>query len=480
MYPLSPEDHYRLHFIRSRYMNDYESELLRLCILIAEIGRWPEDSMTTTFRERLKLFPKLAGSANKTIDNFLTEVTSLFSLYVISGESGLCGANASMLADSQDFITFFLHHQIKFQFPGGHVKANKALEHANLGIHFKPAQFFTKVFMAGQRLIGKDKSFGITPEEATWYITNDLRVLRGERSPETVAQAILEGREAQVDLSPPTDLGAYRLPIGITRTPGDFFRYARDCMKMLEYAQVVKRADSGYRYLSPSAEKQIKVILADESWFDGYSTLVGLNPSTKDMEDIRHEWLAYANDPIPAITRQDQLCSDPSLPAFVEPPVAATPLELAYQTLKFSNNEIGAAGEEIVIRHEKKRLIAAGRKDLAKKVIKLPDQYGVGYDILSFEANEAKRYIEVKTTRSLQRVTINSFHLTTNEWKTAESNRDSYFVYRVILSENDGIDMVIITNPVGRYKKDELEMTPRNGAEIQFDDRVSQSVRVLL
>ncbi len=97
--------------------------------------------------------------------------------------------------------------------------------------------------------------------------------------------------------------------------------------------------------------------------------------------------------------------------------------------------KLGDRGEKIVLELEKIRLINAGKENLAKKIDRVSlksDAYG--YDILSFNIDGTKRYIEVKATRA--KVGIANFFLTSNELKVAKE-LDNYFIYMVydVISE---------------------------------------------
>lgn len=66
-----------------------------------------------------------------------------------------------------------------------------------------------------------------------------------------------------------------------------------------------------------------------------------------------------------------------------------------------ANRNLGLLGEEHVLHHERARLIAADRPDLARKIEWTSQERGdgAGYDIRSFEPTGAGRLIEVKATR---------------------------------------------------------------------------------
>jgi hypothetical protein len=94
--------------------------------------------------------------------------------------------------------------------------------------------------------------------------------------------------------------------------------------------------------------------------------------------------------------------------------------------IKRQMEENGRLGEEFALRAERRRLRQAGKPRLAERVRWISQEsIGEGYDILSFETNGEKRYIEVKATTSQQ----NSFDMSANEWNKCQTARDSYYVY---------------------------------------------------
>lgn len=134
----------------------------------------------------------------------------------------------------------------------------------------------------------------------------------------------------------------------------------------------------------------------------------------------------------------------------------------------FSTKDIGDIGENLVHAHECMRMKLGGREDLIHLIKKIPTQFAVGYDISSVEFDERKRYIEVKTTISSKPLHFNRIHLTKNEWNTASSTHDRYYVYRLMLSKKER-KLFLLQDPVGLYKKDLVDMIPGDGAEITFD-----------
>jgi Domain of unknown function (DUF3883) len=93
------------------------------------------------------------------------------------------------------------------------------------------------------------------------------------------------------------------------------------------------------------------------------------------------------------------------------------------------NIKIGELGELFVIEQEKKRLISAGRSDLAQMITHISKENGdsAGYDVLSYDINGIEKKIEVKTTVGN---VSDDFFLTENEYQCMNNN-DNYYIYRV-------------------------------------------------
>lgn len=95
------------------------------------------------------------------------------------------------------------------------------------------------------------------------------------------------------------------------------------------------------------------------------------------------------------------------------------------------NRDLGRAGEDFVVDLECRRLHAAGRPDLERRVrhVSAVDGDGAGYDILSFDArNGSEALIEVKTTCGGKGT---PFFLTRNEEEVSRERASEYRLYRV-------------------------------------------------
>ncbi len=94
------------------------------------------------------------------------------------------------------------------------------------------------------------------------------------------------------------------------------------------------------------------------------------------------------------------------------------------------NAVLGSRGEDIVVLAEKSELKKLGKSKLANSVEKKSEQSdSLGYDILSFDEKECKKYIEVKTTNAK---TMQSFHFSENQLRTAKEFKENYWVYLVV------------------------------------------------
>ena len=89
----------------------------------------------------------------------------------------------------------------------------------------------------------------------------------------------------------------------------------------------------------------------------------------------------------------------------------------------------GIKAERLVVEYEKSYLKKIGREDLAEKVKWVAQEAdGFGYDVLSFDENGKKKFIEVKGTILMKTA---PFKISKNELETSIKNDDQYWIYRV-------------------------------------------------
>lgn len=101
-----------------------------------------------------------------------------------------------------------------------------------------------------------------------------------------------------------------------------------------------------------------------------------------------------------------------------------------YLAQEARNRSLGRAGELFVLEVETRRLHAEGQKKLADRVEHVAGTHGdgLGFDVLSFEANGRERLIEVKTTAFGE---LTPFYVSRNEVARSEADFDQYQLYRL-------------------------------------------------
>jgi Domain of unknown function (DUF3883)/Domain of unknown function (DUF3427) len=110
------------------------------------------------------------------------------------------------------------------------------------------------------------------------------------------------------------------------------------------------------------------------------------------------------------------------------------PVDYAVQDAR--NRQLGRAGEQVVMEWERLKLRAAGKADLADKIVHVAkiEGDGAGYDIRSYTEDGDVKFIEVKTTRAGEQT---PFYMSLSEKRFAADNLDSYYIYRVFEFDMD-------------------------------------------
>jgi hypothetical protein len=471
MYAVPKERFIRLHHCRPRFKTQIENVLLYMTSEICSIGEKPEAEFSSELFEAIKLFPGNSTKADKTIDNWRTEISTLLGL-VEYCENGNCkpSSMAKILNDKQDLIEFFRFFCFKFQYPGGHVKKEQTANLINLGVKFKPVKYLLNIMLEGNKK--KNGKFGLSKAEATHCIFNDLRVIRDAQSPEKTLDLILENRENNTEY----DCG------------GDITRYAGDILDYMELANLVSLKPNNNYYIKTNELEVINSFTENNDYFLPYEPFYKKNFATpNDILKTQNSWFTYVNEGLDTTLFESnilEILSEASQTQEQEDSVFIQKMienirKKQLQNGKIKTKEIGDTGESIAIQHEQIRLGNLDRVDLAKKVIKIPEIYAAGYDINSFQGiSEIKRFIEVKTTISKNRLQTSRFHMTPNEWGAAETLKEAYYIYRLMIS-SDGVSLFVINDPVGKYKADKLGMTPRNGIDITYSEKSGQIEDVL-
>lgn len=94
------------------------------------------------------------------------------------------------------------------------------------------------------------------------------------------------------------------------------------------------------------------------------------------------------------------------------------------------NRSLGEAGESFVINYEHARLRQLGRRQLSERVEQVSKTKGdgLGYDVLSYEADGRERFIEVKTTAFGK---LTPFYISRNEVEFSRAFQRQYRLYRL-------------------------------------------------
>ena len=165
---------------------------------------------------------------------------------------------------------------------------------------------------------------------------------------------------------------------------------------------------------------------ADYSEFLRLYTAMADSPLIPDVSDFVEEPLGIPNPPPGDVPIND---------FNLHPPIERTPRggngkSRPPQRRSKDSEKIGRLGEELVFDEEKKRLIKAGRPDLADKVIwhrYHQENRTPGWDITSFSPEGNEVLIEVKASVG----SIYSINLTPNEWDQAQLKSGKFVIYLV-------------------------------------------------
>lgn len=456
MYRVPQEYYFRLHQVRPRFKTNIESVLLYVATEIAKLDSQPLDDFNSNLFNAIRLYTGNATKKAKTIDNWRTEIAALFGFIEEDNvnKTAKAGTIAIKLSEEQDLIQFFKYFLFYFQYPGGHIKSHKLKEVIDSGIKFKPAQYFLKVLEVGEKLT--NKRFSLNKAEATHFIYNDLRVTRDNCSPEEVVERILQHREQNQELE----------------WQGDIIRYAGDILDYMVIADLLVAHGYNY-YINWGDRETVTAFLNSELWFTRYDDLYNTDFEVNILTPIEDDWFRYVNRDLGEnLFKTDVLkylgIDEDSYSQLVSKAIEGLEEEFDPDNVR-NTKEIGDFGENLIVGHESMRIKIGGREDLIHLIKKIPTHFAVGYDIQSVELDAKKRYIEVKSTISNKSLNFYNFHLTPNEWSTAETLKGAYFVYRLMISKRER-KLFVIQDPIAEYKKDNLRMTPRNGADIIFSE----------
>ena len=472
-YKIPDEYYFRIHHVRPRFKGDIENVLIYMAEELTAIGEKNVDEFIQEANAAIYRYPGNAHRELKTINNWRTEISALFGFIEHTDTTDRPGRRAIELAQRQDLVESFKIWLYSFQYPGAHIKPKNVLEQIEAGVHFKPAQYILQLLKYANGSSGN--SIGITKFEVCHCIFNDLRVTRDNEGVEKTWERIRNNRKENVTYD----------------QTGDVIRYAGDIIDYMEIANLLKTYDSRTYYLNTLEEESIIKFCESVEWYAGYDRMIAARSgSMTAVKDCVNDWFAYVNRDIKDTDFSTDILAyiasdeeelrqlkenaekdeiDATTAEFLHAEDDFTKRVAAYFD-SFTTKDIGDIGEGLVHGHECMRIKLGGREDLIHLIKRIPTQFAVGYDISSVELDERKRYIEVKTTISSKPLHFNKVHLTKNEWNTANSTRDRYYVYRLQLSKTERT-LFLLQDPVGLYKQDLIDMIPADGADITFDPK---------
>ncbi len=181
-----------------------------------------------------------------------------------------------------------------------------------------------------------------------------------------------------------------------------------------------------------------------EDWIPGYKPAFNFQSSLIDTVvrwlDRHPDWLTLQLHPAgvaSSAVREDEILwiGPPPTRSNAPPPdeleqMLAIARKYGIAERDARNRELGRAGEERVLAHERANLLAAGRTDLVDRIrwVSHLDGDGAGYDIQSFDVDGTERLIEVKTTNGWERT---PFYITDNELVIADTCQDEWLLVRL-------------------------------------------------
>lgn len=464
MYKIPSEFLYELHHPRPRFKKNRENVFGNMAFSIAELDGKP----ITTFKDEIDIaIRNISGNEDivqKTVDNWRTEITTLFSMKQELNGKVYATDLTKELANSTNLTRFFLRAMITFQYPGGFLKSHEIKKIVEAKILFNPLLWLSKFFT----LNDISSEFYITELEFCHCVLNDMRVTSIHEDISLTYNRISMNRRDNVYYN----------------TNSDTKRSAGDILDYCVLAGVLYRGKGKTYLVKKDALPLLNFFKNNYKLFTSYTNTTELS----EITNLRNLWINFVN-----VVSEDILISfsdenvdvidNTNLEDLEIDNVSLDYKQLNYQSLKklsvqISNKDIGNKGELLALIHEKLFLINGGYNKLFKRVKQIPDKYAVGYDILSRNYDATMKQIEVKTTNSEYDVIIHRIHLTDNEWSAAESHGTRYFIYRISLS-GEKIKLWIIHNPYDLYKKNMIRVYEREGVDLTFNSACYEEVDLL-
>ena len=457
-YKIPDEYFFRLHHVRPRYKDDVEEALIYVVTSIAELDSFEKKTYRVELNSKLREFKNNRKLKEKTIDNWRTEISAIFALIQEEDKYLKPSKMAVRLANNQYLDEFFNYFLYSFQYPGGHIKSRYIIKQIEAGVRFKPCNFILHLLIEGEKLTGKP--FSVTAEELTQCAYFDLRVTRDGKHPKDVAKMILTYRADKIEYDHHYDQLKNK-KTGAYPSNGDVCRYAGDILDYMVLANLLQHKGTGYYYyLNTENKEAIDYHLKKAIWFNQYDKFYTQQKITNpEISTVEEAWFSFVNqfDGIEAFAPHLDQAEQENISNLIQEYYSRMTGDR-----KVPTKIIGDYGESLILAHEYLR--TKDKSNRQHLINKIPTQLGVGYDIQSVEFEKKKRYIEVKTTKSRKAINNNRFKLTPNEWDTAETMGDNYFIYYLVVND-DTKNIFMIQNPVKQYEQGNLKIDKNLVAE---------------
>ncbi|MBD1570334.1 protein NO VEIN domain-containing protein [Aliivibrio sp. S10_S31] len=457
---ITPTQHlFPVHMVRPRFKSTLEEVLFFIASEISSFDEYVNDADLDALLMNFDLSSKLV---KKTRDNWRTEISALFGLFQYDENGKFPSLISKRLSEKQDLIEFFKNYVIKMQFPNGFSKLHKVIPYINNDVKFKPYDVICN-FLLEVKENDAENAY-LTKEEVTFVLFDDLRFSANKLPLQDAISIIIDNRNDNV---------TYSSHPSVDKSFNDQTRAAHEFLDYMEYANILKSVKGKY-YINELESSFIQKSLLESKLFIGFDAYYNKKIKTISCFDkIKVEWSDYVNS-------LDFNMSETSVQSFIK---SNNDDEVIIDKnnkdkLIISTKDIGDMGEDLIISHEKKKLLDAGLGHNSHLVKFMPTHLALGYDIKSMDEEDNQIYIEVKTTLSNKKVTQNRFHLTKNEWNAAYTNRDKYFVYRLIITK-ESKELFIINDPVGKFMNDRIKINSPHGFDIIFNNESGYNERLL-
>ncbi|MDY0360396.1 MAG: hypothetical protein RBR08_02970 [Desulforegulaceae bacterium] len=248
MYRIPQNYFFRIHHVRPRFKNNIENVLIFIAEEIQRINQGNCSDFKFNLNSAIRRFPGNYNLTDKTINNWRTEISSLFGFYIENKKNDLTlvSQRAKDLVKNQDLVQFFKIFLFFFQYPGGHIKPHEVEKYILKGVRFKPTHKILELLIELKKLTGK--SIGISKAEATHILFNDLRVTTGLENIYDTAKRFLDLKIKNIEYD----------------WTGDVIRYAGDILDYMVIANLLK-SYNGQFYINSLEQNTIDFFLKNPS-----------------------------------------------------------------------------------------------------------------------------------------------------------------------------------------------------------------------